>query len=141
MKSPAEDIKDLLVSAGIGTFGASSGWSLNVSRTPAAPDTCVTVYDSGGRDPHPAQLLDHPSIMVQVRGAKNGYAAGYAKAQEVKDALIGIADQTVNGTRYTGIWMKGDINPMGYDESNRPLFTLNFAITREPYSGTHRESL
>ncbi len=138
MSAPCIDIKDMLVSAGIGTFKAASGWGIYVSEEPTAPDTVVTVYDTGGQDSEPNILLDYPSVMVRVRGAPGDYAAAWSKAQAVKDALLGKSAATVNSTRYVGIWMKGDINYLGRDESRRPQFTLNFAITREPASGTYR---
>lgn len=138
MSAPCIDIKDMLISAGIGTFKATSGWGIYVSEEPTAPDTVVTVYDTGGMDPNPKLLLDHPSVMVRVRGAAGDYSTAWAKALAVKDALLGKAAATVNSTRYVGIWMKGDINYLGRDDNRRPLFSLNFAITREPASGTYR---
>jgi len=134
VNSPAVDIKDILVGAGIGVFGTS----LFVGREPVAPDTCVTVYDAGGQDPLPSDLTDFPAIQVRVRGLINDYEGAMTKAQAVKDALLGLPETTVGTTRYVGITMRGEINFMGYDEANRPSFTLNFQVTREPSAGTNR---
>jgi hypothetical protein len=136
MSTPAADIIDVLAAAGVGVRDAASGWGLYLPPTPVEPDTAITVYDSGGRDPHPALAVDNPNVMVRVRGV--GYSEAYAKAQAVKDTLLGLPAQIVNGTRYCGVWMRGEINFIGPDDLGRDEFTLNFLITSEPADGGHR---
>jgi len=138
MNPASEDLKDILVTAGIGTYAATSGWAIYVSKEPKSPDTVVTLYDYSGADPSPKFLRDNPNVQVRVRGAKEAYKAGWTKAQAVKDALLGLPGQTINATKYVGVWMQSDINFINYDDNNRPLFTLNFRITREPASGAYR---
>lgn len=138
MSAPSTDIRDMLITAGVGTAAAVSGWGVYVAEEPASPDTVVTVYDTGGQDSEPNILLDYPSVMVRVRGAPGDYAAAWSKAQAVKDALLGKSAATVNSTRYVGIWIRGDINYLGRDDNRRPQFSLNFATAREPASGTNR---
>lgn len=140
MTSPAIDFKDMLVSAGIGTFAASSGWAIYVGQQPDSPDTCITVYDAPGESPDPRNNIDYPAPMVRVRGAVGDYVNGYNKAEYIKKALLGKAAATVNGNRYTGIWMRGGINHLGFDDKNRPEFTLNFLVAMEPASPGNRTS-
>lgn len=136
----SEDLKDILVNNGVGTFGANSGWSINVSLEPASPDTAITLYDNGGAAPHPNFTLDELDVQVRVRGDGFGYQAGYDKVQEVRQTLLGIPAQTVNGTDYRGIIMRGDINFIEYDESDRPIWTMNFIVWREPPASGNRQS-
>ena len=141
MGAPSVDIKDELVSASIGTFGGTTGWGIYVSDEPKDPDTTVSIFDTGGTQPDAKWIQDEPTVMVRVRGAPQGYVAAYAKAQDVKDALLGIDPKTINATRYVGIWMNGDIISVGQDENNRPILSLNFRITRHPDASTYRETL
>ncbi len=139
--NPAVGIKDLLVTAGVGVFAATSGWGIYVGQQPSDLDTVVTVYNSGGKNADPKFLLQEPSIQVRIRGAANGYVAAYDKAAEVQDELLGIPSQVVNGDQWDGITAIGDINNLGFDESQRPMFSLNFSLIVEPASGTNRISL
>ena len=132
MNPPSEDIKDLLVSAGIGTFAASSGWGIYIAEEPESPDTTITLYDTQGEAPDPAWLIDYPRFMVRVRGEEDSYLATYAKALAVRDELNGIAPQTVNSTPYVGIWAMTDVTFVEFDDNRRPVFTVNFRIVREP---------
>ncbi len=128
MKSPAEDIKDVLESSavGIGTFGTD----LFVSKEPSEPDACTTIYDTPGQEPEAGYRYDRPGVQVRVRGTAGGYQAAYAKIEDVKEALHGLGDETWNGTRYVGIWATGDPNFLGYDDNGRPIFTINFRVHR-----------
>ena len=136
--APSIDVKDELVTAGIGIFAASSGWGIYVSKMPSSPDQTITIFDRGGADPNPRFLLDNSSVQIIVRGSVNDYVATYVKSQEIKDHLLGLGDVTLNGTRYVGFWQQGDIIHVGYDDNDRPLFSLNWRIVREPSTPTNR---
>lgn len=138
----ASGIKDILVSAGIGIFAAPTGWSIAISKEPATPDTAITIYNTGGFDPFPHLLLDFPTVQIRVRGAKSGYVASFAKIQAIKDKLLGIPSFTDGaGNRWDSITGQGDIVSIGYDETDRPLHTLNLKLIVEPVAGTNRVSL
>jgi len=141
MADPAEGLKDLLVTAGIGTFNATTGWSIRVAKERNKPDTHITCYSSGGLAANPKWLLDFPSVMIRVRGAANGYQSARVKAQAVKDALLGITSQTLNGDKWVAINAIGDINNLGFDDNDRPIFSLNFTLIIEPVSGDNRDPL
>lgn len=129
MNAPSIDIKDYLVSAGIGSFAATDGWAIYVSREPVSPDTCITLYDTGGFEPHYGGYAENPTVQIRVRGAPNGYPAAYNKINEIKKLLLS-GSFVVNNTKYLA-WLAGDIVLIGYDESSRPIFTLNLRLTRE----------
>jgi hypothetical protein len=144
MSTPAEGIKDLLVSAGLGTFAGKTGWGIYLAKEPdgsGTPHTVITVIDAGGFTPNPKWLLDYPTVQVRVRGAKNDYIPTYNKARSVRDALLGLPSQDVNGERWVAVNAMGGIHWLGFDDQNRPIFTLNFRLILEPASGTHRAPL
>lgn len=139
--NPAVSIQTLLQTAGVGTIDAASGWSIRAIREQASPDTHVTCYNTGGLQPNPKYLLDFPSAMVRVRGAPHGYTAARAKAQVVKDTLLGLESQDIDGDRWVSVRMIGDLNELGFDDNDRPMFTLNFTLILEPTTGDNRVSL
>jgi len=148
MTLPSADIKDLLVTAGVGTFalGTSTDWSINISQEPpfpTVPHTAITIYDTGGFAPNARFLLEEPTVQVRIRGNPNDYQAAYLKAQAVKDALLGRPGSTLNGNKYVGIWQDSDIISLGNDDNDRPILVANFKIVREPPASTssHRQVL
>lgn len=122
------DIKDLIVAAGLGTFKATTGWGVYVSKEPKEPDTVITVYDTGGFSPNPRFPMDEPTVQVRVRGAPGAYMNAWAKAYKIRDALLGYSNAPLS----TVIFMDGDIFFLEYDDNNRPVLTLNFRVMREP---------
>ena len=141
MADPLEGAKDLLVTAGVGTFGAASGWSIDIAKFPETPDSVVALMPRSGLAPNPAWLLDFPGIQILVRGDRGGYIVAQAKAQAIKDALLGLPSQTIDGDRWVSITMDGDIGFLHFDENNRPIFSLNFRLIIQPASGTNRIAL
>lgn len=139
--SPAEDLKDLLVTAGIGTFAGTSTWGIYVSKEPDEPHGVVTLYDKGGVSSNPKWILDEPTVRVRIRGDIMKYRTTWTKAEAVKNALLGITPQTVNGTKYIGIVQLGDIIFLGYDDNNRPVFTTTWRVIREVADSTYRTAL
>jgi hypothetical protein len=126
MNSPSEDIKDMLVTAGLGTFGTN----LFIGLEPTTPDICTTIYDTGGEPAEVDYNYERPTVMVRVRGAEGGYRAAHLVAQSIRDELNGKHNVTVNSARYVGIWMQTDVLAIGTDDNGRPLFTINFRIHR-----------
>ena len=132
MNPPSEDIKDILIdsSVALGEFAATSGWSINISKMPDSPDTCIGIYDQPGLASEPKITYDRPGLQIIVRGAKNAYLAGYSKAKDIMRALHGRNNESWNDTRYLQILAESDIIQMGRDDNDRPLFSINFLIHR-----------
>lgn len=143
MSLASEGIKDILVDASVGVFNTTSGWSITIGELPPDPDTCMTIYDTGGRSPNPKWLLDYPSVQVMIRGGVSGYVAAETKAKQVKDVLLGFQSQDLNGDRWVSITMPGDVAFVGYDENKRPMFSANFRLIIEPAASvdTNRTAL
>ncbi len=130
--SPAEGIKDLIVTEGLATFAATSGWGIFIAREPLSPDTVITVYDTGGLAPDPKWLLDYPSVQIRIRGAKGEYQAAYVKARQCRDTVLGCPSLDLNGDRWVSIVGLGDIISLGHDDNERPQFTTNFRLIIQP---------
>jgi len=127
MNPPSEDVKDMITqSNGVGTFGTN----VFIGAEPLIPDECVTIYDTGGFDPETHNDIFFPTVNIRVRGVMGGYKAAYAKALAIVTLLNGLRNETWSATRYIQIFMVGDINTIGNDDSNRPLLTINFRIIR-----------
>lgn len=143
MASPAEVIKDLLVAASLGTFGASTGWNIVVGGFTDAPNTQISCIDSPGEPSNPKWLLDYPYVQVLVRGDKRAYAAAYQKVLDVRDVLLGLEPGDIDGDNWNGITQIGTPAFLRYDENDRPLFTSNYRIILEPAASalTNREPL
>jgi hypothetical protein len=144
MNNPATAIKDLLETANVGEFAATTGWGLFVGKMPTTPDTVIACIVSGGQPSNPKYLIDYPSVQVIIRGARNnGYEDAYNKATAVKDALLGLPSQVIEGDNWVAINQIGDIATLGFDANNCPMFSVNFALIIEPASttGTNRVTL
>lgn len=111
---------------------AVSGWDVHTGIMPPTPDRAIALYDTGGLDPNPKWLIDFPTVQVLVRGGVGDYIVAFQEAKTLKDILLGVNAQTINGDRWDGINMNGDLGYIGRDEQNRPLFSMNFALIIEP---------
>ena len=132
MNAPAHDVKDLLVDASIGLTFATDLFCFTMPET---PDACVCVRGGIGDDPDHTDLkYSRPGVQVIVRGTKGGDRDAWSTAEDIKDVLDGMSNETINSARYICIWMTGDVLEAGPDETGRPLLSLNFRVHRTPAS-------
>ncbi len=130
MNSPARHIATLLEASSVG-LGLALGTDLFIAEELDSPDSIVTVYNTGGFAPQSNYEYLKPTVQVRVRGAKNTSSeTSYTTAENIIDALHGVYEQTVSGTRYVQILALGDIFSLGKDENNRFIYTVNFEIHR-----------
>lgn len=125
----SEHFKDLLAA-----HVASSGWQIEIGVMPNSPNQVIMITDYGGLAPNPKWLLDFPHVQVLVRGDPSGYLDTWREAKSVKDILLGIDSQDINGDRLVSVTQSGDLGFIGRDESMRPMFSVNFALIIEPQS-------
>lgn len=133
MTAPSVSIKDMLVSAGVGSYEDNSDPTLapiTISMMPDNPDTVLAIYDSGGLPPDPRWLLDFPGIVIQVRATD--YLDAHNLAYAAKRAILGKYPGVLNGDRFDSITMIGEITPMGRDSKNRIKLTSNYRLIIEP---------
>lgn len=130
MNSAAQDVAIYLVAGGASPArGGNSAWSSHVAAEPAAPDSVVTVYDTGGQDPDTEQLdMERPTFQVRVRSAS--YDDAYQKQREIRDLLIYDAPIDMTTSRFIGISMTTDILSIGRDDLSRHVLVVNYAAIR-----------
>lgn len=121
MNSPALDIATFLESESVET-------TIYVNEEPAAPNDCVTIYDTGGADPMVVDDVYSPTIQVRVRNLDS--QAAYAKQYQIRDILVVAQNQIINLTDYIAMWQQGDIISIGRDENNRYILTSNYRLMR-----------
>lgn len=118
--SPADDIAaSILAGAGITAY---------VGTEPPEPDTCVTLYDTGGDGELAYRGYENPTVQVRVRSFD--YAAGYALAVQIRDMLVTERRIVTAEYVYSGFWLVSDVAKIGRDDKNRELFTFNLRIHR-----------
>lgn len=128
---PSEGIKDILVETSIGVFqpyAVAGDWVIVISRIRDKPNKMITIVDTGGPAPEPGLDVDYPTVQVLVRGEPNGYVDAYKKAQAIKNVLLGRPSELRNGDTWASVVMVHDILPIGYDDNERPEFSMNFQL-------------
>lgn len=129
MSSPA-----VIVVTAIGNDIAfdEQGWIFRVSQELDTPDKYVTVFDYSG-DGRLVTLGDgsddvlRPAVQIRIRGAKNIYADTYNFCEYVEAYMRKFS--YMNGSdKYAFASQTGGINFLKYDDSARPIFTLNFTL-------------
>ncbi len=142
--TPAYDAAQILVASSLVT--ASASWPYKIGKLSTSPDQQVALADAPGQPANPRWLLDYPAIVILVRGTPNGYPVAWAKGKAIKDRLLGMDAVTLSsGDRWDSVTMMSDLNYLGPDENDRPIFSLNFRLIIEPALAnsalTSRESL
>lgn len=137
MHSPAEILRSVLVTLGLGTDPSSNGnWPIYVRNEPNKPDNCITIYDTlgtdDGRSMIDGEVWHHEGLQIRVRSAD--YPTGWEKARTIKVAIaqsINFTATTVDSSHYTIYCCAkiGDILPIGNEQtSKRELFTINCVV-------------
>lgn len=135
MNSPADDIKEILLSAGDSSeFSFDLGDDLHVGVQPAISNNtrCVSILDSPGYAPYMGLTsvgYEYPAIQITIRHIK--YLDGYNLANSIKDYLHGRANETRNGSLYTLIKCAGNPAFLGQDDRGCFLFVINFNLQRK----------
>lgn len=124
MSTPAYDTALFLGANGY-VVGGANDWCVNVAAEPPAPSNTITLYDLSGGTPDTDQL-DLLNVRVQMRIKAIDYLAGYAKAEAIRDLLILVAPQVMNGKTYVGIELESDIWSLGRNDQNQYLIVANF---------------
>lgn len=134
MNAVSIDVVNMLES-----YGDSSGFSLSlayktnlfIGREPSQPINCVTIYDTPGFSPDlnlSTQGYERPSIQIRVRNKT--YIDAMSIAEEIKNALHGQAQTTVNGTLYSVIYCSSGPALLDFDDNGNAHIILNFNLQR-----------
>lgn len=121
---PSKDIIQLLLSEGVISKGFVGSDAINV------PETFVTALDVGG-DSNPRWLRDNSRVSLRVKAKAFGYEEGWDTAQRIKDFLLGKRTIMIGDVYYIRFVLDADTYFIAYDSQNRPMFAIDFTVTRE----------
>lgn len=133
MATILEAVGDYLEAQSQGTLGTD----LFLAVMPETPDACVAVYENAGNRPSFTMgsapwAIDRPMIQVICRAARSDYPAARDKAEAVRALLGAVVDQTLSGVNVMRIEVQGSVIPMGEDENQRPMVSVNFECMVRP---------
>jgi hypothetical protein len=133
MNASSVDIRHILEAKddSSGAFDLTFGTDLFIGKEPAKPINCVTIFDTSGFAPALGlvnQGYEYPSIQIRVRNTK--YINGWDLIEDIKTALHGLAQQTVNGTLYSVIYCSSGPALLDWDDNGNVRFVVNFNIQR-----------
>lgn len=128
MNVVTRDIKDVLENDS--SLGLTFGTNLFIGLEPAMPSTCVTLFDTYGRNELTldAQNYEYPAIQVRVRAAL--YDEAMSLAIQINNFLHGQHQQIINGTYYGLIENVGGPALLDFDNKNRVRVIMNFNLQR-----------
>ena len=136
--SPAESCKTIVTGN-----AALSGYTLIVGHGLPDTDKLITFLDTGGEPSNPKWLLDFPTVQVVVRGGANDYKNIWSVAKALKDLLLVITSQPINGDELVSITEVSTVAFIGRDDNHRPMFSVNFRLIIQPQTNaqTNRTAL
>ena len=132
MSAPATDIANYLEISGIGTVGTD----IFIDKMPEEGNRpltpTMTVYNTGGFDPAVNFHRKHyqPTVQIVIAGKPGDYVATETKALAIQEKMTDPVSFAAAPFDYYGSYQQGDTVFLGYDENNRPEFSLNFRLFR-----------
>lgn len=122
------DVAKLLDLNGVATLGTDlfgGEWSIGVDRQ-------ILVLDGVGVPSELKELFEQPGVQIIVRGDKNEASHEvYKRTKQVSDFLIQLPENTaINGTCYKAFEPNSSISPLGKDENERHVYSMNFLTYR-----------
>ena len=113
-----------------------------MGRMPAeAPDAAVVVQQYEGKNSeftmgNGITALDYPRVQISVRGEREDYPGAYAWANTIRNVLGGfVVPDATYFPHVARIQPMGIPNPIGYDDVERPRFSMNFQFTTNNTNG------
>jgi len=129
MKSVADDVKDILVAAGLGlTFGQN----LFIAMEPADKKNCVTIFDLPGRGLENTlnpNVYRYDAIQIRVKGF--GYPSQWQLANNITKLLHKKVNFVINQSYYISINAVGSPALLDWTEGGQVRLIINFSIQRK----------
>lgn len=127
MATILEAVGDYLQAEGYGTQGTD----IFLAVMPETPDACVAVYENAGNRPEFTMgsapwAVDRPLIQVICRGARSDYPTTRNTAEAIRALLGSVMNTTLSSVPILRIEPQGSVVPMGEDENQRPMVSVNF---------------
>jgi hypothetical protein len=110
----------------------TEGEDLFKSDLPEMPDAAIAVFEYRGQAPIRTSggvAAEQPRFQIEVRDSD--YEAGRLKIEGIKQLLDGLADQSLNDTRYVWIAALDEPFVLRRDEQGRTIFACNFEVLKE----------
>jgi hypothetical protein len=70
--------------------------------------------------------IDRPLIQVICRAARSDYPTARNQAETIRALLGAVTEQTISGIPIMRMESQGSVIPMGEDENQRPMVSINF---------------
>ena len=104
-----------------------------LSRMPATPDACVTLYENQGIGPDHTFgagviAVDHQRVRVYCRAARNDYPAARSKAEAVRAVLGAIRNTTLSGVNILTVLTTSELYPLVRDKDDRAIIGCDFTV-------------
>jgi hypothetical protein len=127
MATLLEAVGDYLVANSFGVLGTN----LFLAVMPDKPDDMTCVYEATGNIPQftfgaDPWAIDRPLIQVTCRAPRGDYPVARDRAELIRVLLGKVANQTLSGLHVLRISPQGSVNPIGEDDNQRPVVTVNF---------------
>lgn len=141
MKTVTEDIKDRLVSFGVGIFASVSEdvWGIFIGEEPERLRKTITLYDTGGQQPahtlNTRRPMEYPTYQIRVRGTT--YLEAHNKIEECINALErkgsweGTTDSSENTIRYSDTYRTSNPLYLKKDENGNYIWVVNMIAFRQ----------
>ena len=132
MNAPIQDLGSHLVANMPSGTPLTPGTNLFYGQIPESAGLSVCLIDGAGTAPvisTEVNDIDQPGVQVMVRGTLGGYQAAYSLISTVVGVLHKTAT-TINSTTYIIVTKMNEPACIGYDSTNRPVFTCHLAIKR-----------
>ncbi len=122
-----EALGDYLVTNSLVTLGTT----IFLSKQPATPDFCITIYEYEGMQPRESfggnpYDIDMPRIQVVVRGARDDYPTARDSINTIRGLFADLTDITISSTKVLRVASLGASIPLGLDDKDRPRIAANF---------------
>ena len=133
MSDVALDMATYLDAQGVGTLATDIFYDQMPDGAALPVDgAALAVIESGGFDPEINADRKHfnPSIQVVVKGKQNSNTEAKAMLAVIVDELTDPLNLVVGGTTYYSTAQVGGNNWLGYDDNDRPEWSLNFQLRR-----------
>lgn len=133
LNSVAEDVRTLLNANSKGTEGTDLfSFQWGSADDGDEIDKQILVIELGSDDGGLKVELEIPTFQILVRGDTNeGVKSVHDRARDIFEFMCQQVRQTINGTEYVEFEPQGGPIPLGKDDNNRHLYSMNFFTFRE----------
>lgn len=117
-----------LALASLLTSYGTLGTDLFVGTMPNAPNDCIALREVPGPGP-----IIHDvwyDVQILLRGSPYNVDSTRSKAENIRNLIHVQRPQTIGGIYYGGFQILMDINRLGRDDLERPLFSINVRLLR-----------